>query len=1246
MCTDRKVLLQLPAAALPGCAVTVGIRRLRVTPNLSVSRVTLRARSPKLEGVSEGFKAYAPGTYIAGRYRVEEELGRGGMGAAYRVHDAGISRTVALKLLQSHKPKLVELFEREYRTLSRLRHPRVISVFDYGVTDNAERYYTMELLSGSDLLARMPLPWRSTCGALRDVCSSLALLHAQRLVHRDVTPRNIRIDQLGRAKLLDFGALAPFGAPVALVGTPSFTAPEAVRGETLEARADLFALGVVAYLALTGRRPFPIQTFRDAEVAWRSVPPAPSKLVASVPRALDELVLSLLSIDPLGRPRSAAEVIDRLDVIAMTDDEPLSLLAESHIASAPWVGRRAERKTIEQLLTQTPPARGRQLNVEGEAGLGKTRFLAELRIEAQLRGLLCVGMHGAESSVARHVLRDLQRGLREVAPLLSRDHDDEAQDEATLIEHLNIVARSRPLLVTIDDADALDPGQRALLERVAGKVPLTLVVTETATVGTPHDRLRLTAIDALAVEKFVHAVFGDVPHRARITQWLWSESRGNPGLMHALLLTLLSKQVIRFSGGAWLLPPEISSVASPDQSVATVADLDPVARQLAAMLAMHHGSLPRAVLCRAMAEHDAEVVEVTLSQLARSHIIAERDAAYRFTHERARDELLASLGDERSRRLHTLLAHALRAHQPSTVAAIERAEFVLLTPSEIVYGVSVGYHLLCGGDEDRGMVLLDAGAVELTKRGEALPRVVIELEAAVEAMRARGRDPYTYVALMTALTLAGTYVDFRLSYRYGDPMLTMLTGLTGVDLARRLGARVGGKLGLALGLTVGVVRSFVAPPLPLAHRSYKELMLGLVGLATAMLGVCSVLHDTDRARALADKLRPLASFPRTHAVRMVHEFQLALVDHALGQFAEAKARYAEVLAYLRSARAIHSMPEAARVQLESGVLLGLGQLDAMRTDGSAQRTLQALERLEGPTSKQALAAARVAFHGHRGEYGQFVRALDDMDRLAVAAGSIWRNDVSIPRMLWSTFMLCEDVMALKRAADQLRTIAKLAPSVTTLRDIVQACYLCERGLPGDALTSYEHVLEQAGNEPGLRGLQVLGAYARMLRKANRPEKAVAACERALSRISAREREFEVITFTFDSEYARAVAAVGDLERAVQLGDELVQRHELHDNVLLCGLAHEVRAQIARLVLDWPTVDAHLEAMARCARSIEHPTLIAQWLRLHETTRTERGCASSLAMAPANDLELIATELADATRTATEDIAKSLPGRAR
>jgi len=1178
--------------------------------------------------------SYARGAYVAGRYRVEEELGRGGMGAAYRVYDAGTGRHVALKLLQSDKPKLIELFEREYRTLSKLRHPRVISVFDYGLTGDAERYYTMELLSGSDLLARMPLPWGAACGALRDVCSSLALLHAQRLVHRDVTPRNIRIDQLGRAKLLDFGTLATFGAPVELVGTPSFTAPEGVRGETLEARADLFALGVVAYLALTARRPFAIQSFADSEAAWRTAPVAPSKLEASVPRALDELVLSLLSIDPMGRPRSAAEVIDRLDVIATTDDEPMSMLAESHIASAPWVGRSAERKTIEDLLTQSEPGHSRQLKIQGEAGSGKTRFLAELRIEAQLRGFVCVAMHGAESGAARNVARELQRGLCEVAPGLSREHVYETSDEAALLEHLSVVARSKPLLLMIDDAHALDPDQRAFLRRVSDRVSLTLAWTEDASGARRLEGPRLEPLDLVAVEEFVHAIVGDVPHRARITQWLWSESRGNPGLMHALLLTLLSKQIVRFSGGVWLLPAQINSVASPDLGPPQVADLDPLTRQLAAMLAIHHGSLPEAVLYRAVSAHAPDAVRASLAQLERSHLIVRRDSACRLIHERVRAELVDALGDELSRGLHTALAQALRSHQPSILAGIESSDFTRLSASEIVYGVSVGYHLLCGGDEAVGVALLDAGAVELTKRGESLPRVVIELEAAVEVLRARGRNPYDYAALTIALTLAGTYVDFRLSYRYGDQMLGILTDLTGVNLARRLVPRLGGKMGLALGLSGGFVRSLVAPPLSIARRSYKELMLGLVGLATAVLGVCSVLHDTARARAIADQLRPLAYFPDGHAVRMVHEFQLALVDHGLGQFAEAKERYAQVLAFLRSERALRNMPETARVQLESGVLLGLGQLDAMRADGSAQRTLEALERLEGPTSKQALAAARVAFHGHRGEYSHFVSALDDMDRLAVAAGSIWRNDVSIPRMLWSTFMLCEDVMALKRAADQLRTIANQAPSVATLRDIVHACYLCERGMPEEALSRYEVVLEQASNEPGLRGLQVLGAYARMLRKANQPEKAIAACELARSKVSGSEREFEVITFTFDSEHARSTAAAGDLRRAEQLGDELVRRHERHDNALLCGLAHEVRAQIARLALDWATVDSHLAAMERCSQSIQHPTLTAQWMRLHESARAERALPPSLAPAAANDLHVIATELAGATRTAT------------
>src|SRR5205085_1731189 len=103
--------------------------------------------------------------------------------------------------------RVAALFEREFHTLAQLQHPHVIAVYDYGLTSDAQPYYTMELLDGGDLVARAPLPWREACSLLFDVCSSLALLHSRRLLHRDISPRNVRCTRDGRAKLIDFGAM-------------------------------------------------------------------------------------------------------------------------------------------------------------------------------------------------------------------------------------------------------------------------------------------------------------------------------------------------------------------------------------------------------------------------------------------------------------------------------------------------------------------------------------------------------------------------------------------------------------------------------------------------------------------------------------------------------------------------------------------------------------------------------------------------------------------------------------------------------------------------------------------------------------------------------------------------------------------------------------------------------------------------------------------------------------------------------
>src|SRR5262249_39475134 len=147
---------------------------------------------------------------VAGRYQVHARIGAGGMGVVYRAWDERVGCYVALKTTHERVDDAQRaLFERECLTLARLRHPRIIEVYDFGI-HRGEPYYAMELLDGIDLRELAPLPYKEACSHLRDVASSLALLHARRLLHRDVSPRNVRVVG-GRCKLIDFGALAEFG---------------------------------------------------------------------------------------------------------------------------------------------------------------------------------------------------------------------------------------------------------------------------------------------------------------------------------------------------------------------------------------------------------------------------------------------------------------------------------------------------------------------------------------------------------------------------------------------------------------------------------------------------------------------------------------------------------------------------------------------------------------------------------------------------------------------------------------------------------------------------------------------------------------------------------------------------------------------------------------------------------------------------------------------------------------------------
>jgi serine/threonine protein kinase len=166
---------------------------------------------------------------VGGRYRLGSALGEGGMAVVFEAVDVSTGRVVALKRLHRSANRHIQaLFESEYYTLASLQHPHVVSVYDYGTHEDAA-YYTMELLEGQDTHHRAPLPWREVCECLRQVASTLSVLHARRLLHRDLNPRNIWRTSSGALKLIDFGAVAPFGISGEIVGTPQFVPPEALR---------------------------------------------------------------------------------------------------------------------------------------------------------------------------------------------------------------------------------------------------------------------------------------------------------------------------------------------------------------------------------------------------------------------------------------------------------------------------------------------------------------------------------------------------------------------------------------------------------------------------------------------------------------------------------------------------------------------------------------------------------------------------------------------------------------------------------------------------------------------------------------------------------------------------------------------------------------------------------------------------------------------------------------------------------
>ena len=1193
-------------------------------------------------------RAEAPPPATQGRYRVESELARGAMGAVYRAFDTVTLREVALKRSLSTDPRSLRMFEREYHTLVGLKHPRIIEVYDYGV-DEAGAYYTMELLQGRDLGALAPLDYRVAARYLRDVASSLGLLHARRLLHRDLSPRNLHVSEQGRCKLIDFGALSGFGVPDLVVGTPPFVPPESLHGLALDQRADLYALGAVAYVVLTGRHAYRARSLEALPMLWKQAPPRPSKVVAElgsdqlsmVPPELDDLVMSLLTLDPLGRPVSAAEVIDRLTLIAeLPRDEEAGAAASSYLVGVPTVGRAREHRKLREKLEQSEVGRGAHVVIEARAGLGSTRLLHDLVVDAQLTGALPLlvdaavsdGPFGAVHSLIEKLLTTArEQTLRALAghePVLARfsqplraalaiapDTTDfsltpgELRQRvlAALTDVITRLCQERCLVIAVDNAHRLDDASAALMaalasDAIAKRLLLVISVDPDGLLdpppalqaslqgGTP---VRLQALTRADVGQLVHSWFGGAEHGERLSALLYRVSGGNVRACVELTEHLVRNRIVRDIQGAWVLPPALDEAELPSSvhavQAARVDSLAQPERKLAEALSVHRGRLPLA-LCLEIAEAEgiAEPFAV-IATLARENVLTSAGNSYAFSYDALREALVASLHDGRKRELHLRMGRSI----------VERGDGSLASQ------LDAGWHLLHGGARERGAALLAAAGLKVGYAADDLASAVPALRAALAVFREGQHDDYDRVPLLGLLATAGFFSDRRLADEFGPEAVSTFERVLGIERQRRLARFMGQRVAFFLSIALAAIR-FIVRRGSGGIADFRQLIVQFVSCVTALTATAAVCLDSKAAHAWAERIAPLRNLSEDAAPAYAYRFALLLAAAPRERVSESLQEAEQLLARFDDPRPIRELPEVARNELQAGILRLLGMMELFCV---GSRTLELAGRLErtGRIDHRAVAnQLRFAYHALRGEIGLAETYRLKVERHAVQAGRIWQNEVWAPSFFILVYTSTLDTIGLKRIAERLDQLAQQVPSLGYDAIMVRAEYHHAKGDHERAFAISKPILDSTQDRGFIGRSNAMATFCRGLNQLGQHEEAKAVLLPMIERLTPSDRRVAALYINLERELAHAYAGLGDHDAAACVIDAALERYADSEHPLLLGNLHSTAAAIAISARDYTRAAAHARLMERWFRATDNPVLIAQTEKMLRRVRALSG----------------------------------------
>lgn len=556
------------------------------------------------------------------RYQIVEKIGAGGIGEVFKVEDRVSGRVQAMKIMP--RARGVANLRSEFLALARLRHDNIVSVSDYGLTDSGHDYFTMDLVTGPPLLEAIgDVPSPQFYQVIGGVLRALTFIHSRGMVHADIKPSNILIDGslLARdpsraARLVDFGLAAAMDdtGSSAARGTFPYAAPEVYAGR-LDARSDLYSVGVVLYEMATGVPPYVGRNVREVLAAQRRSPPDdPRTHKPELPANLAEMILAL--IDPVAgaRPQTADEVLAYINDVAGTDfaivdAQPLVDL------SGVLVGRERDLSTLQRFWRDAQNGQGMSVLLSGDEGVGKTRLMTELKLQVQLDGgqvyMTDVAARSDKpyagiSKLVRGLLASTRGGAKEMsewrhtlAPLLGgrlsqqSDHASRYALAEAVTGVLFQLAFSEPLLVLIDDVQQADAATIELLAYLVRSVPdasvlmilgsrqgsfaaaaqspepaedaveTRLVQIESALHNAERGhQLELAPLERPAISRLVEQAFGAEIARL-LGDDLYRVSSGNPSHATRAMEMLVQNGTVGRERGAWVLRDDAPTIPLP-----------------------------------------------------------------------------------------------------------------------------------------------------------------------------------------------------------------------------------------------------------------------------------------------------------------------------------------------------------------------------------------------------------------------------------------------------------------------------------------------------------------------------------------------------------------------------------------------------------------------------------------------------------------------------------------------------------